>query len=128
MAISVSAKRHWWNRVGATETDTGTAARVDAAVVVRGLVAACAFGAAAIHFGFAPDHFGESRFHGAFPDCTFEWTAERGADELATAYAAVGLTADELSGERYLRLGRLKHLLADGELGDGLRWTSPAGG
>ena len=66
MAISVSAKRHWWNRVGATETDTGTAARVDAAVVVRGLVAACAFGAAAIHFGFAPDHFGESRFHGAF--------------------------------------------------------------
>ena len=26
----------------------------------------CAFGAAAIHFGFAPDHFGESRFHGAF--------------------------------------------------------------
>ena len=46
MAISVSAKRHWWNRVGATETDTATAARVDAAVVVRGLVAACAFGAA----------------------------------------------------------------------------------
>jgi nucleoside-diphosphate-sugar epimerase len=69
-----------------------------------------------------------SRFHGAFPDCTFEWTAERGADELATAYAAVGLTADELSGERYLRLGRLKHLLADGALGDGLRWRSPAGG
>jgi hypothetical protein len=66
MAISVSAKRHWWSRVGATETDTAAGARVDAALVVRGLVAACAFGAAAIHFGFAPDHFGESRFHGAF--------------------------------------------------------------
>ncbi len=66
MAISVSAKRRWWSRVGATETDTATAAWLDAAVVVRGLVAACAFGAAAIHFGFAPDHFGESRFHGAF--------------------------------------------------------------
>ena len=64
-----------------------------------------------------------SRFHDAFPDCRFEWTAERGADELATAYEAVGLTADELSGERYLRLGRIKHLLADGELTDGLRWT-----
>lgn len=69
-----------------------------------------------------------SRFHGTFPDCSFEWTAERGVDELATAYAAVGLTADELSGERYLRLGRLKHLLADGSLGDGLRWTSSAVG
>jgi len=66
MAISVSAKRHWWSRVEATETDTATGARIDAAVAVRALVAACAFGAAAIHFGFAPDHFGESRFHGAF--------------------------------------------------------------
>src|SRR4029453_6685052 len=65
MAISVSAKRHWWSRAGATETDA-VHARVDVAVAVRGLVAACAFGAAAIHFGFAPDHFGESRFHGAF--------------------------------------------------------------
>jgi hypothetical protein len=65
MAISVSAKRHWWSRIEATETDA-VAARLDAAVVVRALVAACAFGAAAIHFGFAPDHFGESRFHGAF--------------------------------------------------------------
>jgi len=65
MAISVSAKRHWWSRVEAIDTDA-VHARVDAAVVVRGLVAACAFGAAAIHFGFAPDHFGESRFHGAF--------------------------------------------------------------
>lgn len=64
-----------------------------------------------------------SRFHDAFPGCTFEWTAERGADELATAYAAIGLTADELTGERYLRLGRIKHLLADGELTPALRWT-----
>ena len=66
MAISVSAKRHWWSRVGATETDTAVGARIDASIAVRALVAACAFGAAAIHFGFAPDHFGESRFHGAF--------------------------------------------------------------
>ena len=35
-------------------------ARLDAAVVMRAFVAACAFGAAAIHFGFAPDHFGKA--------------------------------------------------------------------
>src|SRR5262245_23073815 len=66
MAISVSSKRHWWSRVGATGADTSSGALVDAAVAVRAFVAACVFGAAAIHFGFAPDHFGESRFHGAF--------------------------------------------------------------
>jgi len=64
-----------------------------------------------------------SRFAEQFPDCTFEWTAESGADELATAYEAVGLTVDELSGERYLRLGRLKRLLRDASLTDELRWS-----
>ena len=69
MAISVSAKRHGWRRVDLTDADLDVEvveARVDAAVVARAVVAACAFGAAAIHFGLAPDHFGESRFHGAF--------------------------------------------------------------
>src|SRR5688572_30305892 len=46
--------------------DATTSERIDAAVVARGVVAACALGAAAIHFAFAPDHFDESRFHGAF--------------------------------------------------------------
>ena len=82
MAISISAKRHWWSRAGATETNTAAGARIDAGAVVRGLVAACAFGAAAIHFGFAPDHFGESRFHGAFfflagwAQLAYVWTLE----------------------------------------------------
>jgi nucleoside-diphosphate-sugar epimerase len=67
-----------------------------------------------------------SKFESRFPECTFEWTAERGADELAKAYDAIGLTADELTGERYLRLGRLKRLLADGALVDGLRWAHAA--
>ena len=69
-----------------------------------------------------------SKFATSFPACPLDWTAERGADELATAYASVGLTADELTGERYLRLGRLKRLLGDGSLVDGLRWSPAAGG
>jgi nucleoside-diphosphate-sugar epimerase len=64
-----------------------------------------------------------SRFATRFPNCRFEWTAERGADELATAYDEVGLTVEELSGERYLRLGRLRRLLEDGRLVDELRWS-----
>jgi nucleoside-diphosphate-sugar epimerase len=55
--------------------------------------------------------------------CRFEWTAERGVEELATAYEREGLTADEFTGRRYIRLGRLRYLLDTGELADGLRWA-----
>jgi nucleoside-diphosphate-sugar epimerase len=62
------------------------------------------------------------KFARTFPDFRFEWTAERGADELATAYQAHGLVEDDLSGDRYIRLNRLKKLLGSGQLDDGLRW------
>jgi len=62
-----------------------------------------------------------SKFASSFPECRFEWTAERGADELATAYERVGLTREEFEGDRYLRLGRLKRLLADEQLDGTLR-------
>jgi hypothetical protein len=66
MAISVPAKRRWWTRAAAEAGAATDATRVDAAAVGRAVVAAGCFGAAAIHFAFAPDHFGESRVHGAF--------------------------------------------------------------
>jgi nucleoside-diphosphate-sugar epimerase len=66
-----------------------------------------------------------SKFATAFPKYEFEYTPERGVDELARAYEQVGLSLDELeAGERYLRLGRLKRLLADGSLDDSLRWRA----
>jgi nucleoside-diphosphate-sugar epimerase len=65
-----------------------------------------------------------SKFASAFPDCVFEWTAERGAAELAAAYEDVGLTLDEFQGHRYLRLEQVKRLLAKGALDDDLRWVS----
>jgi len=64
-----------------------------------------------------------SRFARTIPSCVLAWTAERGVDELATAYAAEGLAADALEADRYLRLGRIRKLLEDGSLGDGLRWA-----
>jgi nucleoside-diphosphate-sugar epimerase len=68
-----------------------------------------------------------SKFASAFPDCRFEWTAERGADELATAYEEFGLTLDDLNGDRYIRLNRLKLLLAEHNLDDELRWADRSG-
>jgi nucleoside-diphosphate-sugar epimerase len=69
-----------------------------------------------------------ARFASRFPGFRCDWTAERGADELATAFEAIGLTADELEGSRYLRLGRLKRLLAEGRLVDALRWSEDSAG
>jgi nucleoside-diphosphate-sugar epimerase len=63
-----------------------------------------------------------SRFESTFPDCRFEWTAERGADELARAYAEAGLTFDDFVGHRYIRLGQLKRLLDARALDTELRW------
>ena len=70
-----------------------------------------------------------SKLASAFPDFRCEWTAERGADELASAYEEVGLTLDEFQGHRYVRLNQLKRLLDANLLGDDLRWvaaTAPA--
>ena len=65
MAISVPAKRRSWGRSEAP-AETPPAATLDATVAVRAVVAAALFGAAAVHFAFAPDHFDESRVHGSF--------------------------------------------------------------
>jgi len=65
-----------------------------------------------------------SKFASRFPDYTFEWTAERGTEELADAYVRAGLTRADFEGDRYIRLGRLKRLLETDALDDQLRWTS----
>ena len=63
-----------------------------------------------------------TKFASTFPECRFEWTAERGADELASAYASVGLTFDEFESHRFIRLNQLKRLLEARRLDGALRW------
>ena len=67
-----------------------------------------------------------AKFAGRFPEFSCDWDAVRGVDELARAYASLELAAAELVGQRYLRLGRLKHLLSEGRLVDDLRWAPAA--
>jgi nucleoside-diphosphate-sugar epimerase len=63
-----------------------------------------------------------AKFSSTFPECRFEWTAERGADELARAYDEVGLTFDDFQGHRFIRLGQLRRLLDADALDEELRW------
>jgi nucleoside-diphosphate-sugar epimerase len=66
------------------------------------------------------------KFAEAFPTFSFEWTAERGADELASAYETYALEAGDLDGCRYVRLNQLKRLLDSGDLDEELRWAPTA--
>jgi nucleoside-diphosphate-sugar epimerase len=65
-----------------------------------------------------------SKLAQTFPGLEFEWNAERGAQELITAYRKAGLTKDDFDGNRYVRLRRLTYLLTEGELDDDLHWRS----
>jgi nucleoside-diphosphate-sugar epimerase len=65
-----------------------------------------------------------AKFESAFPQCRFEWTADRGADELARAYEEVGLTFEDFQGHRFIRLGQLRRLLDADALDSELRWDA----
>ena len=60
---------------------------------------------------------------------TFEplWTVRRGVEQLAQAYACNGLSFEEFTGTRYLRINRVRALQQAGQLDDELRWRVPAG-
>jgi nucleoside-diphosphate-sugar epimerase len=60
----------------------------------------------------------------ALPDLRLRWTARAGAEELAAAYRAAGLTLAEFEGDRFVRLRRLDALRARGELDETLRRVS----
>lgn len=52
-----------------------------------------------------------------------QWTARRGAQELLHAFRETGLTQEDFSGPKYVRLARLKELLDKGKLNRALRWN-----
>jgi nucleoside-diphosphate-sugar epimerase len=69
-----------------------------------------------------------SKLESALPGFSCLQTPKTGAEELADAYAVVGLTRDEfLETGRYTRLAQLKRLLAEDRLGEDLRWRAPIG-
>jgi nucleoside-diphosphate-sugar epimerase len=54
-----------------------------------------------------------------------QWTVLRGVEELHAAYVRNGLTFDEFTGTRYLRINRVRELQEAGRLDDELRWRAP---
>jgi nucleoside-diphosphate-sugar epimerase len=56
-----------------------------------------------------------------FPDLKLQWTVRDGVSELITAYAKCGLTYDDFTGSRFVRLRRIRELLDAGQVDDMLR-------
>ena len=51
----------------------------------------------------------------------------RGVEQLREAYVRNGLTFEEFTGTRYLRINRVRELQEAGRLDDELRWRLPVG-
>ena len=58
-----------------------------------------------------------SKLESTFPDLQMEWTVRDGIDELVAAYIEHGLTYDDFTSSKYVRLRRIKELL-DGRVVD----------
>jgi nucleoside-diphosphate-sugar epimerase len=67
-----------------------------------------------------------SKITRVLPEYEPRWTVRRGVEELYDAYVRNGLTFDEFTGTRYLRINRVRELQEAGRLDDELRWRVPA--
>ena len=50
----------------------------------------------------------------------------RSAEEMLAAYREIGLTIEDFKGSRFMRIARLKELMAAGRLDEELRWRAAA--
>jgi nucleoside-diphosphate-sugar epimerase len=59
----------------------------------------------------------------AFPELRPRWTVRSSTEEMYAAYRDNGLTIDDFNGSRFMRIARIKELVAAERLDDELRWS-----
>ncbi len=62
----------------------------------------------------------------AFPELRPRWTVRSSAEEMLVAYRENGLSIADFKGSRFMRIARIKELVAAGRLDDELRWKTSA--
>ena len=62
-----------------------------------------------------------------FPLPAIQWTVPSGVRELHESYVDNGLTFDQFTGSRYLRIKRVQELQEAGRVDGDLRWLAPVG-
>jgi len=68
-----------------------------------------------------------SKIQRVLPEFEPRWDVPRGVEELYEAYVREGLTFEEFTGSRYLRMKRVQELQAAGRVDEDLRWRVPVG-
>jgi nucleoside-diphosphate-sugar epimerase len=61
----------------------------------------------------------------SFPDLTLRWTVPHGIAELLASFTKYGLSYDDFTSSRFVRLRRIKELMAAGALDEMLRRSAP---
>jgi len=64
-----------------------------------------------------------SKIARTLPEFQPQWTVSRGMEQLRTAFNEYGLTPEDLAGDRYFRIKRIRKLQSDGLLDAELRWA-----
>ena len=62
-----------------------------------------------------------SKLQDVFPDLKMQWRVRDGVAELLDSYRVHGLTYEDFTSSRYVRLRRIRELLAAGEVDEMLR-------
>lgn len=65
-----------------------------------------------------------SKLEDTFPDLKLRWSVGQGIDELAASYTRYGLSHEDFTSSRFVRLRRIRELLSAGLLDDMLRRQS----
>jgi nucleoside-diphosphate-sugar epimerase len=68
-----------------------------------------------------------SKIARVLPEFEPRWTVLSGVEQVRDAYAHNGLTFEEFTGTRYLRINRVRELQEAGRLDGDLRWLLPVG-
>ena len=68
-----------------------------------------------------------AKLDATFPDLKLDWSVRAGIDELVTAYTKYGLSYDDFTSSRFVRLRRIRELLSAGTVDDML-YRQPAYG
>jgi hypothetical protein len=58
------------------------------------------------------------------PEYQPQWTVRRGMEQLRDAFEANALTREDLLGDRYFRIKRIRALQNEGLLDASMRWTA----
>ena len=67
-----------------------------------------------------------SKLMRTLPEYQPAWTVRRGMEQLRDAFQRHGLTREDLSGDKYFRIRRIRALQSEGLLDASLRWTGIA--